>query len=122
MGILRGQRLTREREAHGGFLGIKLYIYLGWPISPHGFFYYHPNGLTGQLDTFIATSGMLAIIWDFPGGSDGEASAYSAGDQGSVPGLGRSGEGHGNPLQSSCLEKSHGWRSLVGYGVPKSRT
>ena len=25
------------------------------------------------------------------------------------------GEGDGNPLQYSCLEKSHGWRSLVGY-------
>ena len=25
-----------------------------------------------------------------------------------------SGEGNGNPLQYSCLEKSHGWRSLVG--------
>ena len=24
-------------------------------------------------------------------------------------------EGTGNPLQYSCLEKSHGWRSLVGY-------
>jgi len=33
-----------------------------------------------------------------------------------IPGLGRSpGEGNGNPLQYSCLEKSHGQRSLVGY-------
>ena len=33
-----------------------------------------------------------------------------------IPGLGRSpGEGHGNPLQYSCLENPHGWRSLVGY-------
>ena len=33
-----------------------------------------------------------------------------------IPGLGRSpGEGNGNPLQYSCLEKSHGRRSLVGY-------
>ena len=45
-------------------------------------------------------------IYDFPGGSDGKASAYNAGDPGSVPGLGRSGEGHGNPLQYSCLENS----------------
>ena len=53
---------------------------------------------------------------DFPGGSDGKASAYNAGDLGSIPGLGRSsGEGNGNPLQYSCLEKSHGWRSMVGY-------
>ena len=37
---------------------------------------------------------------DFPGGSDGKASAYNAGDPVLVPGLGRSyGEGNGNPLQ-----------------------
>ena len=37
---------------------------------------------------------------DFPGGSDGKVSVYSARDPGSVPGLGRSpAEGNGNPLQ-----------------------
>ena len=42
--------------------------------------------------------------------------AYNAGDLGSIPGSGRSsGEGNGNPLQYSCLEKSHGQRSMVGY-------
>ena len=41
----------------------------------------------------------------FPGGSDGKASACNAGDQGLIPGSGRSpGEGNGNPLQHSCLE------------------
>ena len=41
----------------------------------------------------------------FPGGSDGKASVYNAGELGSIPGLGRSpGEGYGNPLQYSCLE------------------
>ena len=39
--------------------------------------------------------------------SDGKESSCSAGDLGSVPGSGRSsGEGHGNPLQYSCLENS----------------
>ena len=34
----------------------------------------------------------------------------------SIPGSGRSqGEGNGNPLQYSCLEKSHGSMSLEGY-------
>ena len=34
-----------------------------------------------------------------------------------IPGLGRfSGGGHGNPCQYSCLENSHGQRSLVGDG------
>ena len=42
---------------------------------------------------------------NFPGGSDGKASACNAGDPGSILGLGRSpGEGNGNPLQCSCLE------------------
>ena len=42
---------------------------------------------------------------DFPGGSDSKASAYNAGEPGSIPGWGRSsGEGNGNPLQYSCLE------------------
>ena len=37
---------------------------------------------------------------DFPGGSDSKASAYNAGDLGSILGSGRSpGEGNGNPLQ-----------------------
>ena len=52
---------------------------------------------------------------DFPGGSDGKASVYDAGDPGSIPGLGRTpGEGNGNPLQYYCLENSME-RSLVGY-------
>ena len=35
---------------------------------------------------------------DFPGGSDGKASAYNAEDPGLIPGLGRSpGEGNDNP-------------------------
>ena len=53
----------------------------------------------------------------FPGGSAGKASAYSAGDPGSIPGSGRSsGEGNGNPLQYSCLENPmDAWRSMVGY-------
>ena len=51
----------------------------------------------------------------FPVGSDTKESACNAGDLGWIPGLGRSpGVGHGNPLQYSCLENSHGQRSLVG--------
>ena len=56
------------------------------------------------------------LPYTFPGGSDGKASAYNVGDLDSIPGSRRSpGEGSGNPLQYPCLEKSHGWRSLVGY-------
>ena len=47
----------------------------------------------------------LRYAEDFPGGSDGKASAYNVGDPGLIPGSGRSsGEGNGNPLQYSCLE------------------
>ena len=54
-----------------------------------------------------STSNLLELckINCFPGGSDGKASVYDAGDLGSIPGLGRfSGEGNGNPLQYSYLE------------------
>ena len=43
------------------------------------------------------------------------------GDTGLISGLGRSpGGGNNNPLQYSCLKKSHGQRSLEGYS-PKGR-
>ena len=48
----------------------------------------------------------------FPGGSDDKETTCSAGDLGSIPGLGRfPGGGHGNPLHYSCLENPHGQRS-----------
>ena len=58
----------------------------------------------------------LPCVDRLPGGSDGKESAYNTGDLGSIPSLGRSPGGeHGNPLQYSCLENPHGWKSLVGY-------
>ena len=43
------------------------------------------------------------------------ANAGDVRDSCSIPGFGRfHGGGHGNPSQYSCLEKSHGQRSLVG--------
>ena len=51
----------------------------------------------------------------FPGGSEGKEFAFNEGDLGSLLVLGKSpGEGHGNPLQYSCLENPHGQRSLAG--------
>ena len=51
----------------------------------------------------------------FSGGSDSKESACSAGDPGSIPGLGRSpGEGNGKPTPVSLPGKSHGHRSLMG--------
>ena len=58
--------------------------------------------------------------------SVGKESACSAGDLGSIPGLGRCpGEGNGNPaIQYSCLENPMdrgAWRATV-HGVAKSQT
>ena len=65
------------------------------------------------------------IFRGFPGGSDNNESACSTGDPGSIPELRRSpGEGNGNPLQYSCLEKSvdrGAWWTTV-HGVTKSWT
>ena len=59
------------------------------------------------------------------GGSEGKASACNMGDQGSIPGLGRSpGEGIDNPLQYSWLENTMdrgAWEATV-LGFAKSRT
>ena len=61
----------------------------------------------------------------FPGGSEGKRSACSAGDLGSIPGLGRSsGEGNSYPLQYFGLEDSMdrgAWQAVV-HGVAKSQT
>ena len=44
------------------------------------------------------------------------ADAADVSDVGSVPGLGRCPGGmHGNPAQYSCLQNSHGQKSLAGY-------
>ena len=65
------------------------------------------------------------LIVGLPGGSGGKESTCNAGDQGLIPGLGRSpGEGNGNPPQYSCLENSmdrEAWRARV-YGIAKSQT
>ena len=61
----------------------------------------------------------------FPGGSDGNKSACSAGDPGLTLGLGRyPGEGNGYPLQYSCLDNSMdrgSWWATV-HRVAKSWT
>ena len=54
--------------------------------------------------------------------TDGKESACSAGDLGSIPGLGRSpGEGNGNQLQYPCLENPMdrgSWQATV-HGVAR---
>ena len=61
----------------------------------------------------------------FPGGSDGKASVYDAGDPGLSHGLGRSpGEGNGGPLHYYCLENPRdggAWKAAV-HGVTEGQT
>ena len=67
---------------------------------------------------------MIIGIQGFPSGSDGKESASTVGDPGLILGSGRSpGEGHGNPLQYSCLKNvmdRGAWRDTV-LGVIKSQ-
>ena len=76
-----------------------------WPRKKHRYLERKPEG----------------VRW----GSAGKEPACSAGDPGSIPGLGRSpGEGIGYPLQYSCLENPMdrgAWWAIV-HGVAKSRT
>ena len=64
----------------------------------------------------IGTSQVELVVKNLPA---------NAGDQGSIPELGRSPEvGNGNPLQHSCLENSMGrgaWWAAV-HGATKSHT
>ena len=59
----------------------------------------------------------------FPHSSVVKSSACSAGDLGSIPGLGRSpGEGNDNSLQYSCLENPTGggaWKATV-HGIARA--
>ena len=61
----------------------------------------------------------------FPDSLNSKEYACNAGDPGLIPGSGRSpGEGNGNPIQYSCLEKSidrGAWQATI-HGVTNSRT
>ena len=80
------------------------------------------RGINWEIGVDVYT--LLHVKGGFPGGSDGEEPACSAGDLGSIPGSGRSlGEGNGNPLQYSCLENPRDrgtWQTIV-HGVAKSQ-
>ena len=77
------------------------------------------EGREGRDGEHVYTCGGFMLM-DFPGGSDGKASAYNVRDLGSIPGLGRfPGEGNGNPLQYSCLENPMdrgAWCRLLSMG------
>ena len=86
--------------------------------------------VSSQFVNFVVSRSTKAIVFTrplagFPGGSEGKASACGAGDQGLIPGLGRSpGEGNGSPLQYSCLENPmdrEAWWAIV-HEVAESDT
>ena len=70
-----------------------------------------------QMNLLSAKVTLISVLLDFPGGSNGKASVYNAGDPGSIPGSGRSPAGeHGHPLQYSCPENPMdrgAWRATV---------
>ena len=77
------------------------------------------------LSTLCYFKETLRLSCDFPGGSDGRASAYNAEDSALIPGSGRSpGEGNVNPLQYSYLgypmDREARWATV--HGVTKSWT
>ena len=62
------------------------------------------------------TASQAVLVLTNPPANAGHVRGWNSTPQGSIPGLRRSsGEGNGNPLQYSRLEKSHGQRSLAGY-------
>ena len=64
-----------------------------------------------NLDSILKSRDIANKGLGFPGAAEVKASAYNAGDLGSIPGSRRSlGEGNGNPLQYSCLA----WREEPG--------
>ena len=70
---------------------------------------YMTTGKTIALIRWTFIGEVLSLLFDmllgFPCSSGGKESACSAGNRGSIPGLGRSpGEGNGNPLHYPCLE------------------
>ena len=73
-------------------------------LLKHFFLFYRWLPSVSSLDIGIKAHSNDLIL-GFLGGSDSKESFYSAGDPGSIHGWGRSpGEGHGKPLQYSCLE------------------
>ena len=72
------------------------------------------------LHFFVSPAKCLSVLFtftmDFPGGSDGKASVYNAGEPGFYPWVGKIPWRRTWPSTAGLLPgKSHGQRSLVGY-------
>ncbi|KAB0366601.1 hypothetical protein FD754_010757, partial [Muntiacus muntjak] len=91
---------------------------VGWGLTSVPHFLRHHLLLLGSLhlaQAQVSDSGLYECTASNPAGSATQYYILRVQDLGSIPGLGRSpGGGRGNPFQYSCLEKSHGQRSLAG--------
>ena len=83
----------------------------------------HSAHLSAKLLLTLGVGFRILLWFCFPGGLDGKESACSAGDTGSISGLGSPlGEENGYALQHSCLENPMdrgAWQATV-HGVTKS--
>ena len=70
-----------------------------------------------RMEDYLILRPTVKLQWGCPGGSDGKESAYSVGDPGSVPGLGRSRDWRRawQPTPVFLPGEFHGQWSLVGY-------
>ena len=78
-------------------------------------------------EAMVTLERRVTLYRRLPYSSDDKESACNARDPGSTPGSGRSpGEGHGNPLQYSCIENSMDrgpWQATYGpWGLKKLDT
>jgi len=92
------QEIKRKKKAYLSsweFCGLKQYLLFVRYTAGHKTF-------KGNIVLF----NLFEVRKGFPGGSDSIESACNVGDRVSMPGLGRSGEGNGDPLQYSGLENS----------------
>ena len=117
------QKLTRHQVFHSTLCSSHLH-------TANTFFdisNYTVNYLREENHHFYSYLSLLPFctVTGLSGSSDGKASAYNVGDQGSIPGSERSPEeGNGTPLQYSCLENPMdrgAWQATV-HRVAKSWT
>ena len=79
----------------------------------------HVHWVGDAIQPSYSLSSLFERTWEVPDGSVDTESDCNAGDTedpGLIPGLGRSsGRRKWQPIPVSLPEKSHGWRSMVGY-------
>ena len=117
--ILRTIDIERLSTCHYKSFSLKIPGVKIHATTSYDVIHYHSFLQSTDVNCIYSLKNILLLL-GFPGGSDGKASAYNAGDPGLIPGSGRfSGEGNGNPLQYSRLDGRE-WQAIV-HGVTKSQ-